>query len=147
MKVEFYGLTFETPCVSFYLWSPWRAAALEHKLFEAISVLPNVKRERGPDEWTIHVNDQKTYKAAMQALARVMKGWQEEADMGGDRRNWCWLLEGDTNADGYDHNGEAVSLWALLRVSLDRGNPGEPTKGEDIDLEGFSLRIWGDRGR
>src|SRR5436190_1080146 len=36
MRVDFYGLTFETPCVTFYLWSPWRSSALEHKLFEAV---------------------------------------------------------------------------------------------------------------
>ena len=35
MRIEFFGLTFDTPCVTFYLWSPWRAAALEHRLFEA----------------------------------------------------------------------------------------------------------------
>ena len=34
MRVDFYGLAFETPRVTFYLRSPWRAAALEHKLFE-----------------------------------------------------------------------------------------------------------------
>jgi hypothetical protein len=30
-----------------------------------------------------------------------------------------------------------------LRVSLDRGGPGEPDKGEDIDLQGFGVRVWG----
>jgi hypothetical protein len=29
---------------------------------------------------------------------------------------------------------------------LDRGGVGEPEKGEDIDLEGFGLRIWGESG-
>ena len=71
-------------------------------------------------------------------------GWQEEADPASERRSWRWLLEGDTDADGYDHANEAVSLWALLRVSLDRGGPGEEEKSEDIDLEGFGIRIWGD---
>ena len=37
MRVEFYGLTFETPKVSFYLWSPWRATTLEHRLFEVVT--------------------------------------------------------------------------------------------------------------
>ena len=74
-----------------------------------------------------------------------MKGWQEEADPGSERRTWWWLIEGDTDADGYDHTGEPTSLWGILRVSLERGGPGEPDKGEDIDLEGFSLRpIWGE---
>jgi hypothetical protein len=79
----------------------------------------------------------------LQTLARVLKGWQEEAEPGGERRTWRWLLEGDTDAYGYDHTGEPACLWGFLRVSVDRGGPGEPDKGEDIDLEGFGLRIWG----
>ena len=59
MRVEFYGLVFETPCVSFYLWSPWRSAALEHRLFEAVRALPGTKREDQPDEWRVHVTEPK----------------------------------------------------------------------------------------
>jgi hypothetical protein len=29
-------------------------------------------------------------------------------------------------------------------VSLERGGPGEADKGEDVDLQGFGLRIWGE---
>ncbi len=144
MRVEFYGLLFETPRVTFYLWSPWRAAALEHRLFDAIRTLPRVVAEAGPDELRLHVGDPKTCRAALQAVARVLKGWQEEADPGSERRSWRWLLEGDTDADGYDHTGEPVSLWGFLRVSLERGGPGEPDKGEDIDLEGFGLQVQGE---
>lgn len=144
MRVEFYGLVFETPMVSFYLWSPWRSAALEHRLFDAVRALPGTKREDSPDEWRVHVSDPKTFRMAVQAIARVLKGWQEDAEMGSDRRTWRWLMEGDTNADGYDAHGDPASLWGLLRVSLDRGGPADGEKGEDIDLEGFSLRIWGE---
>jgi hypothetical protein len=144
MRVEFYGLAFETPCVSFYLWSPWRSSALEHKLFEAVSHLPNTRREDFGDELRVHITEPKTSRAAIQAVARVLKGWQEDAEMGTDHRSWRWLLEGDTNADGYDAHGEPVSLWGFLRVSLDRGGPGENEKGEDVDLDGFGMRIWGD---
>jgi hypothetical protein len=148
MRVEFYGLTFETPHVTFHLWSPWRAAALEHRLFEAVRGLPRVEAEITAEEWRLHVNDPKTWRAALQAVARVLKGWQEEADPGSERRLWRWLLEGDTDSDGYDHTGEQFSLWGILRVSLERGGPGEPDKGEDLDLEGFGLRIWGEtKGR
>ena len=66
---------------------------------------------------------------------------QEDADPGGERRSWYWLLEGDTDSNGYDHTGEPTSLWGFLRVSLDRGGPGEPEKGEDLDLEGFGFQI------
>jgi hypothetical protein len=144
MRVEFYGLAFETPCVTFYLWSPWRAAALEHRLFDTVQKLPRITAEKGPEEIRIHLTDPKTVRTALQAIARVLKGWQEEADPASERRTWRWLLEGDSDADGYDHTGEPTSLWGFLRAGLERGGPGEPDKGEDIDLEGFGLRIWGD---
>jgi hypothetical protein len=144
MRVDLYGVVFETPRVTFYLWSPWRSAALEHRLFEAVRTLPRVVREEGPDELRLHINDPKTCRLALQAIARVLKGWQEEADPGSERRSWRWLLEADTDADGYDHTGEPVSLWGFLRVSLERGGLGEPEKGEDVDLEGFGLQIQGE---
>ncbi|HEY7326733.1 MAG TPA: hypothetical protein VH592_03780 [Gemmataceae bacterium] len=145
MRVEFYGLVLETPRVSVYLWSPWRAAALEHRLFDAIRVLPRVSLEKGPDEVRVHIDDSKTFRSAMQAAERVLKGWQEEADPGSERRSWRWLLEGDTDADGYDHTGEPISLWGFLRLGLERGVPGEGEKNEDIDLEGFGVQMWGER--
>src|SRR5437879_5383613 len=126
MQIDFYGLAFETPRVTFYLWSPWRASALEHRLFEALEHLPRIKSEEGPDEKRLHINDRMTWGVALQALARVLKGWQEEAVPGDERRTCRWMLEGDTDADGYDHAGDPASLWIFLRASLDRGGPGEP---------------------
>jgi hypothetical protein len=145
MRIEFYGLTFEAPGVTFYLWSPWRASDLEHRIFKTLTSLPTVELEKEADEYRLHLSDAKTWRAALTAVARVMKGWQEEAsDAGTDKRSWRWLLEADTDADGYDHTGERASLWGFLRVSLDRGTPGESEKGEDIDLDGFGLRVWGE---
>jgi hypothetical protein len=143
MRFDFYGLSFETPRVTFYLWSPWRSTALEHRLFEAIRQLPRVQPEQGPDELRIHLEDAKACRAALQVVARVLKGWQEEGDAATERRCWRWLLEADADVDGYDHNHEPTSLWGFLRLSLDRGSPGEPDKGEDIDLEGFGLQVHG----
>lgn len=143
MRVDFYGLAFETPRVTFYLWSPWRAAAIEHRLFEAIRNLPGAQVEEASDELRIPLKDAKLVRMAVQAVARVLKGWQEEADPGSERRSWRWLLEADTDHNGYDHTGEPTSLWGFLRLSLDRGGPGEPEKGEDIELEGFGLQIVG----
>lgn len=145
MRIEMYGMSFETPCVTFYLWSPWRASALEHRLFEVVRALPQTAAEDGSDERRVHVRDPKTWRAAVQALARVLKGWQEDADPGSERRSWRWLMEGDSDNDGYDHTGEPFTLWGFLRVAVERGGPGEPDKGEDVDLEGFGLRIWGER--
>jgi len=144
MRVDFYGLVLEMSRVSVYLWSPWRAAALEHRLFEAIRALPRVQMEQGPDEARLHIDDPKTWRLALQAAERVLKGWQEDADPGSERRSWRWLLEGDTDANGYDHTGEPVSLWGFLRLGLERGVPGEGEKNEDIDLEGFGLQMWGE---
>jgi hypothetical protein len=141
MRIDLYGLAFEAPRVTFYLWSPWRAAALEHRLFDAVGALPGVRPEAVEDGRSLHVGDAKTWRAAVQAIARVLKGWQEEADPE-ERRSWRWLLEGDTDAYGYDQAGEPAGLWALVRVSVDRGGPGEGEKGEDVDLEGFGARIW-----
>ncbi len=121
-----------------------RAAHLEHRLFDAIRHLPNVQVEEGPDELRIQITDPKTSRAAVQAVARVLKGWQEEAERGSERRTWRWLLEADTDHNGYDHTGERTSMWGFLRVSLERGGPGEPDKGEDIDLQGFGVQIAGE---
>jgi hypothetical protein len=142
MRVDLYGLAFETPRVSFHLWSPWRASQLEHRLFEAVKNVPRVELEKAPDEWRLLVADPKTCRAAVQAITRVMKGWQEEADPGSERRTWRWLVEGDIDAHGYDHTGEVASVWLLVRVSLERGAAREPEKGEDVDLEDFSVRLW-----
>jgi hypothetical protein len=145
MRVDLYGLAFETPQVTVHLWSPWRCSALEHRLFEAVRQLPRVAQEQGPDEWRLLIADPKTWRAAVQALARVLKGWQEEGDPSTEKRSWRWLIEGDIDAHGYDHNGEPAGVWLLLRVSLDRGGVGEPEKGEDLDLEGFGLLLWANR--
>ena len=146
MRIEFFGLAFDTPAVTFYLWSPWRASALEHRLFEAIQNLPGTEPGQEADERHLHVTNPRTWRSSLQAVSRVLKGWQEDADPGSERRAWRWLLEADTDAHGYDHTGEPAALWGFLRLGLDRGGPGEPDKGEDVELEGFGLQIEGDAG-
>ncbi len=143
MRLDFYGLAFETSRVSVYLWMPWRASVLEHRLFEVVSKLPNVQVEREAEELRLHLTDSKAWRAALQAVCRVLKGWQEEADAGRERRAWRWLLEADTDDHGYDHAGEPASLWAFLQLGLDRGEPADAdNKTEQIDLNGFGFRIW-----
>ncbi len=143
MRIEFYGLAFDTAQVSFILWSPWRAAELEHRLFKAVHELPGVQAEQLADEWRVHVRETRFWRVALSALERVLKGWQEEAEPGSESRSWRWLIDGDTDPSCYDHTGEPTSLWCIVRASLDRGGPGEADKGEDIDMEGFSIRICG----
>lgn len=143
MRIDLYGMAFDGPGVTFYLWSPWRAAALEHRLFEVVKSIPNVEFEQAPDELRLHVKDAKGYKAAIQHCERVLKGWQEEgSDAGTERRSWRWMLEADTDAHGYDHAGEKASVWFFLRLSLDQAAAAEGTRGEDIDLNGFGFRVW-----
>jgi hypothetical protein len=144
MRFDLYGLAFETPRVTFYLWSPWRASHLEHRLFDAIRHVPRIELEEAADELRAHAPDPKAARLALQAVARVLKGWQEEAEAGSERRTWRWLLEGDTDADGYDHTGEPVSVWCFLRLGLERGGLGEQEKGEDVDLDGFGLQVPAD---
>ena len=148
MHVDFYGLTLVTPRVTCYLWSPWRASALEHRLFDVVRQTAGVTLEQeNADETRAHITDAKTWKPALTAVVRVLKGWQEEADQGRERRSWRWLLEGDTDDHGYDHAGEPAGLWVFLRLSVDRGNLEEGDKAEDIDLNGFGLRLWPTSGK
>jgi len=143
MHLDFHGLAFDAPRVTCYLWSPWRAAALEHRLFDVVRQISGVEVEQDADELRAHITDVKQWKQALTAICRVIKGWQEEgSDAGRERRAWRWLLEGDTDDHGYDHAGEPASLWAFLRVGLDRGGLEDGEKGEDVDLNGFGLRIW-----
>ena len=51
-------------------------------------------------------------------------------------------IEADVDANGYDMQGEKAVFWAYLRLSLERGGPGESEKGEDIDLNGFGISVW-----
>ncbi len=146
MRVDLFGLVMETPSVTFYLWSPWRCSAIEHKMFDALKALPNVTAEAAPDEVRLHITENKSWRVAVQNLSRVLKGWQEEATDGGkdERRSWRWLIEADTDASGYDMQGEKTSFWAYVRLSVDRGGPGETEKGEDIDLNGFGVQVCGE---
>ncbi|MCS7045589.1 MAG: hypothetical protein NZO58_04455 [Gemmataceae bacterium] len=146
MHIDFYGLNFITPRVTCYLWSPWRAAAIEHRLFDQVRHIDGIELEQDVDEIRAHLTDAKQWQQLLHAVARVLKGWQEEAtDAGRERRSWRWLLEGDTDDHGYDHAGEPAGLWAFLRVAIDRGDYDQGEKGEDIDLNGFGLRIWPNR--
>lgn len=147
MRVDLFGLTMDAPGVTFYLWSPWRCAAIEHKLFESLKSVPNASAEASGDEIRLHIGEQKSWKAALQNLSRVLKGWQEEATDGGkdERRSWRWLIEADTDASGYDMQGEKTCFWCYLRLSIDRGGPAEAEKGEDVDLNGFGVQVWGEK--
>jgi hypothetical protein len=145
MRVDLFGLTMEAPTVTFYLWSPWRCSLIEHKLYDSLKTVPNATLETSPDEIRLHVTDAKAWRVAVQNMSRVLKGWQEEAaDVGKDeRRSWRWFLEADVDATGYDMTGEKASIWAFLRLSIDRGGPTEAEKGEDIELMGFGVQVWG----
>ncbi len=145
MQVDIHGLTFETPATSFHLWSPWRCSYLEHRLFESVRAIPNTQFDHPPDEFRLLVHDPKTFRQAIQAIARTLKGWEEEASDTGteERRAWRWLIEADTDAAGYDHTGEPASIWGFIRLLLERRTPGEPERVEEIDLDGFGVRIEG----
>jgi hypothetical protein len=143
MQVEFYGLKLDAAEVVCYLWTPWRASALEHRLFDAVRAVSGVEMEQEPDQLRAIIDNPKAWRLALNAISRVLMGWQEEAaDDHRERRGWRWLLEGDTDSHGYDHAGEPFSVWAYLRLAIDRGSPEEADKGEDIDLHGFGVRFW-----
>ena len=148
MRVDLYGLSFEAPMVSVYVWSPWRASALEHKLYEGLRKLAGMEEERGPDEWRLDADDPKAWKQAVQTMERILKGWQEEGRDGAsdDRRSWRWVLEADVDSSGYDHNGDPGKVWLFVRLGLERGSPGEDDAPEEIDLDWFGVGVHGTRG-
>ncbi len=116
-------------------------------MFDSLRQVPGMTLEEAADELRIDIAEPKGWKTAVQNLSRVLKGWQEEASDGGkeERRGWRWLLEADVDAAGYDSQGERASFWAFVRLNLDRGGPGEAEKGEELDLNGFGVEIWGAR--
>jgi hypothetical protein len=141
MQVDLYGILIETPTVTLYLWSPWRASALEHKIFDAVAGLSGVTIERDADEVRLQIADAKTWKQALNGMCRVLKGWQEEAEQGRERRAFRWLLEGDVDDHGYDHSGEQAGLWAFLQLGLERGHFEDPEKVETVDLGSIGVRM------
>jgi hypothetical protein len=146
MQVDFYGLTLESPGVTVYLRSPWRCTLLEHKLFEAVCTIPGTTVERQTHEWCTHIRESRLWHQALGHIARVLKGWQEEAadSTREERRRWRWMLEADVDASGYDLHGMRACFWAYIRLSVDYGGPADYEKdGEDIDLHGFEVCVWG----
>jgi hypothetical protein len=129
-----------------YLWTPWRASVLEHRLFDAVKQAVHAQPEEQPDELRLDIGEAKDWRAALQALVRVLKGWQEDADPTRERRVFRWLLEADCDAHGYDILGEPLTMWIFLRLAVDRGGPAEGEKAEEIDLQGFGVRIWPTKG-
>jgi hypothetical protein len=143
MQIDFYGLHFEASRVTCYLWTPWRASALEHRLFNEVKQLPGVHLESTLEELRVQIADAKTFKQGLNSMSRLLKGWQEEATGAGkERRDYRWLLEGDTDEHGYDHSNEVACLWIYLRVGLDRGDVEAEEPSEWIDLNGIGFRLW-----
>ena len=142
MQIDFYGLKFETSRITCTLGSPWRATALEHRLFNEVKQLPGVHLESTPDELRVQIADVKVWKQAMFNMSRLLKGWQEEATSAGkERRLYRWLFEGDTDEHGYDHANEVACLYLYLRVGLDRGDLEHEEPSEWIDLSAFGLQL------
>ena len=143
MQIDFYGFRFETSRITCVLWSPWRASALEHRLFNEVKQLPGVHLESAPDELRVQIADVKIWQQGLHQITRILKGWQEEAtDTGKEHRIYRWLFEGDTDEQGYDHSNEPACLWIYLRVGLDHGDFEAEEQGEWIDLHNFGLRFW-----
>ena len=101
MRVDLFGLTMDAPGVTFYLWSPWRCSALEHKMFDALKALPNVTLETAPDEIRLHITENKAWRAAVQNLSRGGRrrrptGPRTSAAVGGGSWRPTWTRPGTT---------------------------------------------------
>src|ERR1051325_6769977 len=107
MQIDFYGLRFEASRITATLWTPWRATALEHRLFNEVKQLQGVHLETTPDEMRVQIADVNIWKQAQANMSRLLKSWQEEAaGQGKEQRIYRWLFEGDTDEHGYDHNND-----------------------------------------
>jgi hypothetical protein len=143
MQIDCYGLKVEASRITCYLWTPWRATALEHRLFNEVKQIPGVHLEQQPDEIRVQIADVKAWQQALVNMSRLLKGWQEEAtNEGKERRLYRWLFEGDTDEHGYDHASEIACLWIYLRVGLERGDLDDEEPSEWLDLNCFGLRCW-----
>ena len=76
--------------------------------------------------------------AALNAVSRVLKGWQEDADPAGEKRSWRWLLEADTDADGYDHGGE---MEAAVGDGRGPSSNSSPISSPPLQLSQTSLDV------
>lgn len=142
MHISFYGLRLQVERISVALWSPWRSSKLEHRLFDSVRKLPNVRPEPARDEEVLVISDELTWEAALQGMIRILKGWQEDAAPGSEKRHWRWFVEGDSDAYGYDHGNEPFTLWVYLRLLVEQGMPSEDYKVEEIELGGLNIRFW-----
>ena len=143
MQIDFYGFRFEASRITCTLWTPWRASALEHRLFNEVKQLPGVHLESSADELRVQIDDIKIWKQALVSMSRLLKGWQEEAaGTTKEQRIYRWLFEGDTDEHGYDHANDIACLWVYLRVGVDRGEVDAEEPSEWVDLSGFGLRFW-----
>lgn len=144
MIAQLYGLRMQVDGITIHLWSPWRSSRLENRIFEAIAAIAKVPIEKDSDELHFKLANTELWNQAVQTTERILKGWQEESSEShnAERRSWRWLIEADTDANGYDMQSEASCFWAFLRLSIDRGGPGEADKGEDLDLQGLGVSFW-----
>ncbi len=142
MRVELLGLALETPKVSVSLWTPWNATQLETKLFASIEQVPELQRSERDDEVRLSFKTEQQWDAVMERVVRVLKGWQEDAAGRNEKRHWGWMIDGDRDAYGYDPMGEPACLWARFRLFLERGDPGEFDKSEQVELQALSFRFW-----
>ncbi|MGF1578218.1 MAG: hypothetical protein ACFCD0_02520 [Gemmataceae bacterium] len=142
MRVELLGLAIETPKVSVSLWSSWKASQLETKVFNSIGQVPDLEKLERDDEMRLSFRTEQQWQAVMDRVVRVMKGWQEEAAGRNEKRLWGWMIDGDRDAYGYDPMGEAACLWGWFRLFLERGDPGEFDKSEQVELQSLSFRFW-----
>ncbi|MEZ6138929.1 MAG: hypothetical protein R3B84_00015 [Zavarzinella sp.] len=143
MKLKLYGISIEAERVTYSLLSPWRASMLEHRLFDSIRAISNVKYEEADAELLLHISAEKPAHESLLMIERIMKGWQEDgSSTKQERRLWHWSLEAEVDARGNDTSGDPTSIWGFLDVSVERFQASEQDKLDEVDLACFSMRIW-----
>jgi hypothetical protein len=146
MRIDLYGLTFDAAATYFFVGPAWECPYGAVKLFDAVAAVPQVRLEQLDDGGRrAHVPNPKVWKAARAAAERVLKGWQEEAEPGGPRRLWHWVLEAETDAAGNDGDGDPAYWLGYVRLREDESGVGEDEHGEERDLHRFGVYILPDR--
>jgi hypothetical protein len=106
MQIELFTFRFEAARITCYLWSPWRAAALEHRLFNEVKQLPGVHLEQTPEELRVQIDsagyDHANEVASIWVYLRV---GLDRGDMG----------DGDEPSEWIDLDGFGVRFWPMGR--------------------------------
>lgn len=141
MEITFYQFCITTQKIAIHLYSCWRASQLEHKLFDSARTIVGKEPDRKDDSLVLTITAESTWNQLFQNWVRILKGWEEDAVPGDERRRWRWVIEGDTDHYGYNHNGDNFALWVFLRTSIEHGEANAAESIDEFDLDALGIQL------